>query len=516
MSHQLSGLDRAETVIEAENRFRASDHAAAFHILDSLEITTLPVQLFDRALPVMLMSSEATTGEEFSMRLLDDIERLTADHDPVVARIVMTYRAEATAIPRRRADLATAALAQLSVDTTPIARHRALAVLLGARVDLGQGLDHELLAQMEEVERHIDLVAPVDSALAQRGFLAYQTGLLDESRTALKVLRHQATADGQPFMERIFAVHLATVDTYAGRLTVAHDLIETFRGDAPLSPAVTRVQGLIALRNADGSALQAVLLQPTLQGSEVHGALVRRALIGLAAARREEWREAYHQLSRSQTDAESLGLDEPGRRMWIDVDLARAAIGIGRPHEAARIADRLEHISQGSRPLIDGAVARIRSLLSDEDESSIELLEESIALLSGAGFPEQLILSLLELGRRLIASGRFDEARRALDRAGVLAQETGDGALGVLVHRALALASSDALLAPLTSRERQVAAAAARGASSREIAEEAFTSVRTVETQLSSVYRKLGITSRSQLTALLGDHAEERRVDSRR
>lgn len=514
MTQKCSDRAPAADIAEAEARFRASDHAAAFDILSTLDMTSIPTPLLDRALPVMLMSSEATAGEEFSLRLLDDVERQTSDVGTDITSIVKTYRAEATAKPHRRAALATEALEGLDLSTAPIASHRAIGVLLGAKVDRGQGLDHDLLARMEEVEQRLDLVAPVDSALAQRGFLAYQVGLLDESRTALNVLRRQARADDQPFMERIFATHLATVDAYAGRPDAADDLLDAFRDQAPLSPAAARAAGLIALKSDDESALQAVLLQPTLQGSEVHGALTRRALIGLAAARREQWREAYQQLSRSLIHAESLGLEEPGRRMWIDADLARAAIGIGLPAEAACIADRLEALSRSSRPLLDGVVARIRALLLEEDDraQSIEMLEESVALLSGAGFPEQLALSLLELGRSFVASDRFDDAGRVLERARVLAEQTGDNSLGVLIDRAIALASSDTLLAALTSRERHIAFAAARGASSREIATEGFTSVRTVETQLSSIYRKLGIASRTQLTVLLADRVREHRT----
>ncbi|WP_161972397.1 LuxR family transcriptional regulator [Glaciihabitans arcticus] len=58
----------------------------------------------------------------------------------------------------------------------------------------------------------------------------------------------------------------------------------------------------------------------------------------------------------------------------------------------------------------------------------------------------------------------------------------------------------DPLEAVLTPRELLVARSAAEGATNREIAERLFVSVRTVETQLSAAYRKLGLRSRSELT----------------
>ena len=56
---------------------------------------------------------------------------------------------------------------------------------------------------------------------------------------------------------------------------------------------------------------------------------------------------------------------------------------------------------------------------------------------------------------------------------------------------------------PLTRREREVALLAAQGRSSKMIGDHLGLSTRTVETHLASVYRKLGIASRSELAAAL-------------
>ncbi|MGW0120204.1 LuxR C-terminal-related transcriptional regulator [Streptomyces sp. NPDC003327] len=59
--------------------------------------------------------------------------------------------------------------------------------------------------------------------------------------------------------------------------------------------------------------------------------------------------------------------------------------------------------------------------------------------------------------------------------------------------------------APLTTREREVAALAAGGLSNRDIADSLVVSVRTVENHLYRVYEKLGITARSDLPHALPD-----------
>jgi DNA-binding CsgD family transcriptional regulator len=56
---------------------------------------------------------------------------------------------------------------------------------------------------------------------------------------------------------------------------------------------------------------------------------------------------------------------------------------------------------------------------------------------------------------------------------------------------------------PLTAREREVAGLAASGVQSKEIAERLFLSVRTVNNHLQNVYTKLGVSSRSELAAVL-------------
>lgn len=56
---------------------------------------------------------------------------------------------------------------------------------------------------------------------------------------------------------------------------------------------------------------------------------------------------------------------------------------------------------------------------------------------------------------------------------------------------------------PLTPREGVVAELVARGATNKQTAQMLFVSPKTVEFHLSSVFRKLGITSRSQLAWLV-------------
>lgn len=65
-------------------------------------------------------------------------------------------------------------------------------------------------------------------------------------------------------------------------------------------------------------------------------------------------------------------------------------------------------------------------------------------------------------------------------------------------------AGNPALLV-LAEHERSLAQMVARGMRNKEIASTLYVSVRTVEVRLTAIYRKLGVESRAQLTALAAD-----------
>jgi DNA-binding NarL/FixJ family response regulator len=122
--------------------------------------------------------------------------------------------------------------------------------------------------------------------------------------------------------------------------------------------------------------------------------------------------------------------------------------------------------------------------------------------------------ALAREGCALHATGQPVEARRPLKLALDLAHRLGAAPLADRVRAELVATGARprraALSGPaaLTPRERTVAQLAAKGRSSREIADELVVSVRTVDLHLSSVYRKLGIAGRAALGGALKASAE--------
>jgi DNA-binding NarL/FixJ family response regulator len=88
-----------------------------------------------------------------------------------------------------------------------------------------------------------------------------------------------------------------------------------------------------------------------------------------------------------------------------------------------------------------------------------------------------------------------------------------DGSVAVVIE-----AAKSAEIAPiiieaysLTSRERDVLGAIARGGSTAEIAAELFLSPHTVRDYVKAVFEKLGVSSRGELVArLFGEHYSDR------
>ncbi|GAB1639689.1 LuxR C-terminal-related transcriptional regulator [Krasilnikovia sp. MM14-A1259] len=175
----------------------------------------------------------------------------------------------------------------------------------------------------------------------------------------------------------------------------------------------------------------------------------------------------------------------PGART-IAVYAAHALARIGCPDAGAELAGQL-------RPHVQG-----------------DLLQAKLAFATAAagGDPERLCAaaeSFARLGACPYAAESFGEAALRFTRTGHRRQATRcDNHAQANWQRcdqvrAPALVGAEPAVAPLTSREREIALLAARRLSSREIGERLHLSVRTVDNHLQSCYRKLGISGRSEL-----------------
>jgi DNA-binding CsgD family transcriptional regulator len=176
-----------------------------------------------------------------------------------------------------------------------------------------------------------------------------------------------------------------------------------------------------------------------------------------------------------------------------------------RRDEALELAaEELSMARAVANPRAEGAALRALGMLQGGEEG-IGTLRESVAVLLDTPLRLDLARSVAELGAAMRRGNSRSEARDLLREAADLAQRCGAERLEERIHdelriagarpRRRALSGADSL----TPGERRVAVAAAGGSTNREIAQDLFVSLRTVEMHLTNAYRKLGISSRSQL-----------------
>src|SRR5690348_13970365 len=146
-----------------------------------------------------------------------------------------------------------------------------------------------------------------------------------------------------------------------------------------------------------------------------------------------------------------------------------------------------------------------RAVAEPDDEKRVVICERALAVGNGISGLIESVRVRLELGNTLAYLGRRVEARDALRPALADADELGAVLLAERARRELVatgLRPRKAALegpAALTPRQRQVCELAAAGKVNRQIAQELFLSVKTVETHLAAGYKKLGVNTRADL-----------------
>ena len=192
---------------------------------------------------------------------------------------------------------------------------------------------------------------------------------------------------------------------------------------------------------------------------------------------------------------------------------ALALLQLGREDEARQLAaEEVEHARNWGAPRALAGALRVAGLL-EGSERGVALLEEAVGVVESSPAKLEHAKSRTELGAALRRANRRAEAREHLRQAVELATICGATAVVERAERELLATGARprrvALsgVASLTPSERRIAEMAAEGPTNREIAQTLFITQRTVEVHLTSIYRKLAITSRSQLAAALSDTA---------
>jgi DNA-binding CsgD family transcriptional regulator len=205
--------------------------------------------------------------------------------------------------------------------------------------------------------------------------------------------------------------------------------------------------------------------------------------------------------------------DPPDLGTHVLPDLVEAATRSGNPDAARSALERLsERATAGATPLGGGLLARSRALLAD-DGAAEGLYRDAIDQLGRPDAAMHLARSRLVYGEWLRRRRRRRDAREQLAGARDIFDALGAEAFARRAWVELQATServgsrTGRASDQLTPQETQIAGLVAEGFSNRQIAAQLFISQNTVEYHLLKVFRKVGVSSRTQLARALLDPA---------
>ncbi|MGH9124929.1 MAG: helix-turn-helix transcriptional regulator [Acidimicrobiales bacterium] len=416
-----------------------------------------------------------------------------------------------------RADVHAAAAMAAATRASPGARGDALAVSAMTGFLCGGGVDQRRLTEALELEEPDRERAWQNRPSFIVALIRLWTGQFEEALAALEGLRRRTQERGEESAVPILGLYLMWVHLWRG------DLVASARAAADGREAAA----LIGDPGAEGSALSACAVVHAHDGTVEQARI--EAAASIACLDRIGWRAgaiwalwALGVAELSVGDAEAadralgplagavraMGAGDPVLGVFVP-DEIEALVELGRLEEAAALLDWFQGRADAvERPWARAAAGRCRGLLQSaqrDQPAAVQSLHQALDAHAQVAMPFERARTLLVLGRILRRSGRRGEARRILTEAGAVFDRLGSPRWSEQVAAEMArLGSRAAAPDALTPTEDRIARLVASGLSNREVAERAFLTTKTVEANLTRVYRKLGVRSRSELLRALG------------
>ena len=383
-------------------------------------------------------------------------------------------------------------------------------------VAAGRPLDPAIVERALELERRSPAASVADRFSASLGPWLKAMDDFDGARTWLERTQRSAEDEGDdgslpyavshlPELE-LWTGHWADAEAHARRhLQLAGTLgLESQRRQALYNLALVHVhQG----RDVDAGAEIAEALAAAATDDDVWTTTIVVPLLGHLELSRGNASSAAGHLLRATELRDRVGHEAPRRH---DPDLVEALVATGDLGRAASVAEAMTvRARRFGRHAALANAARSRALVaaaSGDPDGAIAELDAALREHALAPIPFDRARTLLTLGQVRRRRRERGAARTAFE--GALAEFE---SLGAAHWSARARAELDRVGlrrtsgTDLTANERRVAELAASGMTNREVAATLFLSPKTVEANLSRAYAKLGIASRAELGALLGE-----------
>jgi DNA-binding CsgD family transcriptional regulator len=381
----------------------------------------------------------------------------------------------------------------------------------------GEGVQRELLARADALERQGGgRVRDVTPAIVL-GMQLQSAGELAEARPVLEAERVRAASRGHLDHESQVLAQLAQLELAAGDWRKADDyarraLEMTLGWD--FWNAETMGRQVCALVDAHLGRVDSAreLAETGRRASEEWGDLIWVSrcdqVLGFLELSLGDAPAVVVRLSSLLEQELGSGVEHPAL-LWVGPDLIEALVLTGDLEEARAVEARLMATACAPRqPWAIAAAYRCRGLIESaggRPEGALVQLERALAIHADLERPFDRARTLLALGAVQRRAKQRAEARATLESAlavfeGLGAKLWAERARGEIARLGGRRAHDRD---ELTETERRIAELAAEGRSNREIAGELFVSERTVESNLTRAYRKLGVRSRTELARRL-------------
>jgi len=199
----------------------------------------------------------------------------------------------------------------------------------------------------------------------------------------------------------------------------------------------------------------------------------------------------------------------PGLDFWDALDRIEAAVRAGDAGSATTWLEPFACWSENSRaPWARAVATHCRALLASQPDEAERLFLEALELHAHANRPFELARTEFAFGEFLRRSRRRTEARRLLRASLDTFERLGAAAWAERARIELRASGQTArkrdpsTIDDLTPQELQIAQRVGEGGTNRDVAAQLFLSPRTVDFHLRNIFRKLGISTRTELARL--------------
>jgi len=381
------------------------------------------------------------------------------------------------------------------------------------RLRLGRGLAVMTLERAVALQALAEPVPVSDRAGLGLGMYLKVADRFDESRAWLERMRSCAVDEGDDSALPITLGHLAALECWAGSYELAIALATEGREHAERmgirAPMPASVH-VLALAHQGRLGEARALAEGDLAADESAGFTSAMALdlrsLGIAEQLAGNFPAAAGHLLRALLiSSQEIGINEPAI-LRLHPDAVAALVAVARFEEAEELTRQLDAATEANHyPWSTVMALRCHGLLkaaAGERAAAIDLLERAIDGHRRLPMPFEEARTRLLLGSVLRRAGHRSDARRELETSREIFSRLGtpiqDRQASAELH---SLGGRRRLGEELTPVEQQIAGLVATGQTNREVAAATFTSVRTVESHLGRIYRKLGIRSRTELAA---------------